>query len=78
VYPGLPSRLEKEMKQLYVTSVLNRDPSRYDKFKIHIEDPPRRKHMASLGCHFGRHHEGTRRILGMKRRVVRAGGALVG
>ena len=28
MYPGLPSRLEKEMKQLYLTRVLNRDPSR--------------------------------------------------
>lgn len=28
MYPGLPSRLEKEMKQLYLTSVLNGDPSR--------------------------------------------------
>ncbi|KAH9954395.1 hypothetical protein BGW80DRAFT_1190484, partial [Lactifluus volemus] len=39
------SRLEKEMKQLYFTRVLNRDPSRLNKFKIRIEDPPRRKHM---------------------------------
>ena len=28
MYPGLPSRLEKEMKQLYLTSVLNGDPTR--------------------------------------------------
>jgi actin-related protein 2 len=28
MYPGLPSRLEKEMKQLYLTRVLNRDPTR--------------------------------------------------
>ena len=28
MYPGLPSRLEKEMKQLYLTRVLNNDPSR--------------------------------------------------
>lgn len=28
MYPGLPSRLEKEMKQLYLTRVLNGDPSR--------------------------------------------------
>nr|AHC00626.1 beta-actin [Ganoderma lucidum] len=39
MYPGLPSRLEKEMKQLYLTR----------KFKIRIEDPPRRKHMVFLG-----------------------------
>ena len=28
MYPGLPSRLEKEMKQLYLTEVLKGDPSR--------------------------------------------------
>lgn len=28
MYPGLPSRLEKEMKQLYLTRVLNGDPTR--------------------------------------------------
>lgn len=28
MYPGLPSRLEKEMKQLYLTRALNGDPAR--------------------------------------------------
>lgn len=68
MYPGLPSRLEKEMKQLYLARVLNGDPTRLNvslsralehvkytesfdtqKFKIRIEDPPRRKHMVFLG-----------------------------
>lgn len=49
MYPGLPSRLEKELKQLWLTRVLNGDPSRLDKFKVRIEDPPRRRHMVFLG-----------------------------
>lgn len=86
MYPGLPSRLEKEMKQLYLSRVLNNNPERLNvsgrspsvcardtttgtilvfarclfevlltrgcdpqKFKIRIEDPPRRKHMVYLG-----------------------------
>ena len=75
MYPGLPSRLEKEMQQLYLTRVLGGDPTRLNvrpplprcipaslhllsfpcvhnmlqKFKIRIEDPPRRKHMVFLG-----------------------------
>jgi actin-related protein 2 len=76
MYPGLPSRLEKEVKQLYLTKTLKGDTSRMDvsdivgigalrwlsylpllfpllfsqkKFKIRIEDPPRRKHMVFLG-----------------------------
>lgn len=28
MYPGLPSRLEKEMKQLYLSKVLHGDPER--------------------------------------------------
>jgi actin-related protein 2 len=49
MYPGLPSRLEKEMKQLYLTRVLNGNPERLNKFKIRIEDFPRRKHMVFHG-----------------------------
>ncbi|KAI8929760.1 actin family [Entophlyctis helioformis] len=49
MYPGLPSRLEKEVKQLYLDRVLKGDMSRLSKFKIRVEDPPRRKHMVFLG-----------------------------
>jgi actin-related protein 2 len=45
MYPGLPSRLEKEMKELYLEHVLKGDVKRMAKFKLRIEDPPRRKHM---------------------------------
>lgn len=70
MYPGLPSRLEKELKQLWLTRVLHGDPTRLSvsspsprqslfrfsnnipysqKFKVRIEDPPRRRHMVFLG-----------------------------
>jgi len=49
MYPGLPSRLEREMKQLYLERVLNGDTAALSKFKIRIEDPPRRKHMVYMG-----------------------------
>ncbi len=56
MYPGLPSRLEKEVKQLYLTRTLKGNTSSIgvhfylmQKFKIRIEDPPRRKHMVFLG-----------------------------
>jgi actin-related protein 2 len=49
MFPGLPSRLEKEMKQLYLERTLNGDTSRFSRFKVQIEDPPRRKHMVFLG-----------------------------
>jgi len=49
MYPGLPSRLEREIKQLYLERVLNGDTDRLAKFKIRIEDPPRRKDMVFIG-----------------------------
>lgn len=49
MYPGLPSRLEREIKQLYLERILKGDTSKLSKFKIRIEDPPRRKHMVFLG-----------------------------
>merc|ERR1739838_1240291 len=49
MYPGLPSRLDREIKQLYLRDVLKNDTSRLGKFKLRIEDPPRRKHMVFLG-----------------------------
>jgi actin-related protein 2 len=49
MYPGLPSRLEKEIKELYLKRVLKGDEARLKNFKLKIEDPPRRKHMVFLG-----------------------------
>jgi len=49
MYPGLPSRLEREMKQLYLERILKGDVEKLAKFKIRIEDPPRRKHMVFMG-----------------------------
>lgn len=49
MYPGLPSRLEKEITDLYLKEVLKGATDRLKKFKLRIEDPPRRKHMVFLG-----------------------------
>ena len=48
-YPGLPSRLGREIKQLYLERVLKWDTERLSKLKIWIEDPPRRKDMVFIG-----------------------------
>lgn len=45
MYPGLPSRLEKDLNDMYAKShKTNANPP-----KVAIEDPPRRKHMVFLG-----------------------------
>ena len=49
MYRGLPSRLEKEVRALYLQKVLKGDSSRLAKFKLRVEDPPRRKHLVWLG-----------------------------
>lgn len=49
MYPGLPSRLEREVKELYLERVLKGDVEKLQKFKIRIEDPPRRKDMVFIG-----------------------------
>jgi len=49
MYPGLPSRLEKEIRRLYLERVLKGNLQQLQKFKCRIEDPPRRKHMVFLG-----------------------------
>lgn len=49
MFAGLPSRLEKDVKQLWVDRVAGGDSSRLNKFKLKIEDPPRRKNMVFLG-----------------------------
>lgn len=49
MYPGLPTRLEKDLKDRYLKDVLKGNTERMKKFKIQIEDPPRRKHMVFLG-----------------------------
>jgi hypothetical protein len=49
MYPGLPSRLEKDIKERYLNEILKGNQERMKKFKINIEDPPRRKHMVFLG-----------------------------
>jgi actin-related protein 2 len=49
MYPGLPSRLEKDIKDRYLKDVLKGKSENMKKFKIKIEDPPRRKHTVFMG-----------------------------
>jgi len=49
MYPGLPSRLEKEVRDNYHKVVARGDAAVSAKFQCRIEDPPRRKHMVFLG-----------------------------
>jgi len=50
MFPGLSSRLEKDIRKLYLDNVLQGDTTRQNKFKCHVEDPPRRQHMVFHGA----------------------------
>ncbi|GFP99004.1 actin-related protein 2 [Phtheirospermum japonicum] len=52
MYPGLPSRLEKEISDRYLDVVLKGNKDGLKKLRLRIEDPPRRKHMVYLGGAF--------------------------
>ncbi len=49
MYPGLPTRLEKDLRDRYIKDILKGNAERMKKIKIKIEDPPRRKHMVWIG-----------------------------
>eukprot|EP01012_Entosiphon_sulcatum_P031593 TRINITY_DN4009_c0_g1_i1.p1 TRINITY_DN4009_c0_g1~~TRINITY_DN4009_c0_g1_i1.p1 ORF type:complete len:392 (+),score=68.24 TRINITY_DN4009_c0_g1_i1:171-1346(+) len=49
MFPGLPTRIENTIKDVYTEKALKGDRSKLGKFKLYIEDPPRRKHMVFLG-----------------------------
>lgn len=49
MYPGFSSRLEKELKQQILFKILKGDASRLNKFKIKIDDPPKRRLLVFIG-----------------------------
>jgi actin-related protein 2 len=50
MYAGLPSRLDRDLRELYLRHILKGDRSRLKKFQLNIEDPPKRKHMVFNGA----------------------------
>ena len=52
MFPGLSSRVEKDLKEIYVKEKFNGDRSRLARFPICVHDPPRRKHGVFIGASF--------------------------
>lgn len=50
MFPGLSSRLERDMKEFFVERAVRGDRSKLGRFKLRIEDSPRRKYMVYLGA----------------------------
>nr|CCC94576.1 putative actin-like protein 2 [Trypanosoma congolense IL3000] len=49
MFPGFPSRIERDMRAFYSERVVRGDPERLARFPLCVEDPPRRKWMSFLG-----------------------------
>jgi len=50
MYPGLTTRLEKELRQLYLTHVLKGDMGGIRRLRLNVKDDPNRKHTVFKGA----------------------------
>mmetsp|Transcript_11760 Transcript_11760/g.17447 ORF Transcript_11760/g.17447 Transcript_11760/m.17447 type:complete len:85 (+) Transcript_11760:162-416(+) len=49
MFPGLRSRLEKDIQHRYLNDILKGDVGRLQKFRLGIEEPPSRKYLVFQG-----------------------------
>lgn len=52
MFPGLSSRVEKDLRELYVKDKFNGDRNGLKRIAINVHDPPRRKHGVFIGASF--------------------------
>jgi actin-related protein 2 len=52
MFPGLSSRVEKDIRELFIKDKLGGDRTRSSKVNIFVHDPPRRKHNVFIGASF--------------------------
>ena len=52
MFPGLSSRVEKDVKDIYVREKFKGDRSGLNRVKIQVHDPPRRRHGVFIGASF--------------------------
>lgn len=52
MFPGLSSRVEKDLQDIYVREKFNGDRSGLKRISINVRDPPRRRHGVFIGASF--------------------------
>lgn len=52
MFPGLSSRLDKELREIFTEKKYKGDPTRIEKTGLTVHDPPRRKHAVFIGASF--------------------------
>ena len=70
--PGLSTRVENEIKDLYVEKKGKGDAGILNRVKIHVHDPPRRKNAVFMGASFLASFAGEERYVS-KREYEEAG-----
>jgi actin-related protein 2 len=56
MFPGLSSRVEKDVKEIYVRDKFGGDRSGLNRVRVSVHDPPRRKHGVFIGASFLANH----------------------
>lgn len=52
MFPGLSSRVERDLKEIYVIDKFNGDRKGLNRLPINVIDPPRRRHGVFIGASF--------------------------
>lgn len=66
MFPGLSSRVEKDIKELFIKDKLGGDRSRTSKVNISVHDPPRRKHNVFIGASFVAKNAGDEQYISLQ------------
>ena len=66
MFPGLSSRVEKDIKDIFIREKCNGDKSGLSRMKINVFDPPRRKHGVFIGASFLANFTPDERWISMK------------
>ena len=52
MFPGLSSRIDRELRGIFTEKKYKGDASRVGKTGLNVHDPPRRKHAVFIGASF--------------------------
>lgn len=66
MFPGLSSRVEKDLRAIYLKDKFGGDVSGFNRIKINVVDPPRRKHGVFIGASFLANLSGEERWVSLK------------
>lgn len=66
MFPGLSSRVEKDIRELFIADKLGGDRTRTSRVNIFVHDPPRRKHNVFIGASFVAKNAGEEQFISLQ------------